>query len=122
MAVKRHSGKDFKFDSWVNVRLSDDDKEALAALAENIDMMTLADWVASLAYQGYSFSLSWDEWSEAQQVSLVCKAPDDPNYGLGLSARHPDFDVALMTLRYKHEAICRAKWSENSPTPSNSWG
>lgn len=122
MAIKRHSNKEFTFDRWVNVRLGDSDKENLQELAKSADIGALIDWVASMVYQGYSFSVSWDDWSDSQQLSFVCKAPDDPNYGLGLSARHPEFDMALLTLHYKHTEICAANWNENAPPQAQGWG
>ena len=123
MGIKRHSNKEFQFDSWVNLRLEEQHKEELVHLAENVSHGQLINWLASMAFEGYSFSASWDEYSDAVQVSLVCKAPDDPNYGLGLSARHPDFDLAVLTLQYKHEQLCDHNWSSIPPTPKGTaWG
>lgn len=123
MATKKHSNSEFKFDQWVNIRLEENHKEELAHLCENIDFSSLSGWLSSMAYEGYSFSCSWDDYSDALQVSLVCKAPDDPNYGLGLSARHPDFDLAVLTLQFKHEQIADGNWAKLPPTPKgNSWG
>lgn len=122
MTIKKQTGKDFSFAGWVNVRLSEEDKGEIAHKAENINPEQLLDWIASMAYQGYSFSVSWDDWSDAQQVSLVCKATEDKNFGLGLSARHPEFDLAVLTLLYKHDDILRGDWSD-APTPqANGWG
>jgi hypothetical protein len=117
------SGKDFKFERWINVRLEDEHKAALQALADEVSFEELMDWIASMAYQGYSFSCAWDDYSDAQQVSLVCKAADDPNFGCGLSARHPDFDLAVLTLRYKHLDMLGGVWNNAPPTPQgNAWG
>lgn len=123
MTIKRHSNKEFTFDRWVNVRLEEQHKEELAHLADNVQPKDLIEWLGVMAFEGYSFSASWDEYSDAVQVSLVCKAPDDPNYGLGMSARHPDFDLAVLTLQYKHEQLCDSNWSAQPPSPKGTaWG
>lgn len=111
MAVNRVSGKDFVFDSWVNVRLSEDDKARLAELSDGLDCEDLLNFVAERVYNGYSFSCSWDDYSGAHQASFVCKAKGDPNYGFGMSARHPDFMIALLSLQYKHQVVCHGEWT-----------
>jgi hypothetical protein len=122
MTVKRVSNKEFAFKSWVNVKIGEDDKDILAELTENPNAREMLDWIANLVYSGYSFSVSWDEYSGAHQVSLVCKVADDPNFGFGMSARHPDFVFALITLRYKHEVICGGNWSTvGTSRPNGVW-
>jgi len=123
MTINRVSNKDFTFDRWINLRLEEEHKSELTHLVESLDPEDLLRWLSGMCFQGYSFSAAWDDYSDAQQVSLVCKNADDPNFGLGLSARHPDFDVALFTLRYKSEEILRSNWGSAPPTPSASaWG
>lgn len=123
MATKKADKKNFKFEGWVNINLSDDDKGQIEGIAPDISEEQLLGWVGSMAYHGYSFSASWDDWSDSQQVSLVCKNPDDQNYGLGLSSRHPDIDTAILTLYYKHEKIAEGVWSNVAKAPrSASWG
>lgn len=124
IAVNRKTGKDFKFDQWVNVRLTDEDKAEIENIINlGVNHEILLSWLSGLAYAGYSVSFAWDDWSDAQQVSLVCKDYDDPNYGLGMSARHPDLDIAIVTLQYKHENICSRKWADVAPSPGgNGWG
>ena len=123
MDIKRASSKDFQFKEWINVRLDDSHKAELEHLSKDMNVGGLYDWVASMVYQGYSFSVYWDDWSDSQQVSLVCKAVGDPNYGCGLSARHPDLDMAILSLHYKHNEILRGNWGDAPPTPAgNSWG
>jgi hypothetical protein len=120
MARNVKSGKDFQFEGWVNVRLEEEHKAEIAHLAQNTNPDGLIDWLAAMAFDGYSFSASWDDYSDALQVSLVCKDADDPNYGLGLSSRHPDFDMAVLSLQYKHEQILDGNWTEAPPTPRGS--
>lgn len=118
-------GKDFEFIGWVNIRLEDVHKDEISFLAgqgETTVIDTL-NCFARLAYDGYSLSVTWDDYSDSYQASIVCKAVDDANYGYGLSARHPDLDMALLTLRYKHENVCSGNWGSIAPSPKGqSWG
>lgn len=123
MAINIKTGKDFEFGSWVNLRLSDGEKAEIEHLAKSLDAPALLDWLSGMIYAGYSFSAAWDNWSNAQQVSLVCKNADDPNYGNGMSARHPDLDMAILTLQFKHVTVANGVWDSASPSPGgNSWG
>jgi len=122
MTTKRVSNKEFAFRTWVNVRLGEEDKDNLAGMTENINPGELMNWVASMVYAGYSFSTSWDEYSGAHQCSLVCKAADDVNFGFGMSARHPEFEIALLSLRYKHDVVCAGDWTTvGTARPNGVW-
>jgi hypothetical protein len=106
--------------AWVNVTLSDTDKDAILSMDFDVESIMLA--IASMVYSGYRFSVTFDEYSSALQVSLVCGNQDDPNYGLGMSSRHPDFDVALRSLWYKHQVMTRGSWADYAAPPqANSW-
>ena len=121
MATKQKQDREFKFEGWVNIRLEDEHKAELEHLAQEIDIHKVLDFIASMVYGGYSFSLAWDDWSDSQQVTFVCKDPDDPNFGYGMSARHPDLDLALLTLQYKHSHIAGGNWHDVAPSPRNGW-
>lgn len=105
---------------WVNYRLTEDDKEKLQA--EVLEMSAVIDDFADLVFHGYRLSVSYDDYSKAMQASLVCGAADNPDNGLGLSARHPDLDSALRSLLYKANLLGYGKWHEfASPSPVDSW-
>jgi hypothetical protein len=122
MAIDRKSGKDFEFLGWVNIRLGEQDKAQLAAMSKTVVPVDLVDWIATMTFNGYSFSVSWDDYSDAQQVSIVCKNAQDTNFGYGLSARHPELLFAILSLRYKHTVIADFNWNE-APSPTlDNWG
>lgn len=106
---------------WVSFNLDDDDKRAIQQ-----DTPTLSDVVASfgsLCFSGYRLSISWDSYSSAVQASLVCTNEESPNAGIGVSARHPDIDMALITLMYKVQAMGDQPWETwCTPAPLNNWG
>lgn len=105
---------------WANVTLSDEDKATITneAIHHKELLAILADWVGD----GYRLSVTWDEYSNALQATFVCANEEDPNYGYGLSARHPDLDMALQTLLYKCSMLKAVGWSDVADRPTRpSW-
>jgi hypothetical protein len=127
----RNYGKDYQINMakkqsiavsrWVNIPLGEDDKDAIAAADMSVEDIMLA--IASMVYTGYRFSVTWDDYSSAIQVSLVCGDSTSPNYEMGMSARHPDFDMALFTLWYKHQILTGGNWAKFASEPrATNWG
>lgn len=120
MAKNGRTEQKFEFKGFVNLRLSDDDKGQILEAKRNVEIM-MQD-CGALIYNGYKLSFNYDRYSGAQQVTLTCTAPDDPNYGYAISARHPDLDTALATLLYKHYELANAIWSSVSDrTVDRNW-
>lgn len=120
MAKNGKSDVKFEFKGFVNLRLSEDDKGQILEAKRNVEIM-MQD-CGALIYNGYKLSFNYDRYSGAQQVTLTCTAPDDPNYGYAISARHPDLDTALATLLYKHYELANAIWSSVSDrTVDRNW-
>lgn len=109
MAKNGKADQKFEFKGFVNLRLSEDDKGQILEAKRNLEIM-MQD-CGALIYNGYKLSFNYDRYSGAQQVTLTCMAADDPNYGYAISARHPDLDVALATLLYKHYELANATWT-----------
>jgi len=105
---------------WVSSYLDDDDKTAIEAGAAMLDSVLLA--ITDLCTSGYRLSVSWDDYSSAIQAVLICTNEDDPNYALGMSARHPRADMCLATLVYKHEVLTEGRWEDHlSGGPTGTW-
>jgi len=103
---------------WVNLRLTDEDKDAILDNPPNAE--AVLNKFASMAYQGYRLSVSYDDYSKALQASLVCASGDSENVGFGISSRHPDLDMALISLLYKITLIGDTPWSEYASPPTRS--
>ena len=107
--VPRKNGQpDFQIEAWVNVSLSDADKEEISRVG--VDWQAIFDWFGRRVYEGYRITLSWDEYSKAVQAAIICRNPDLGDYGLAMSSRHPDADLALMSLIYKDTIIGVDGW------------
>lgn len=101
--------------AWANIHIDDEHKEEIAAW--EISPLEVLNVFSALVFDGYRLSVTYDEYSEALQVSLVCANPEDGNYECGLSARHPDIDVALRTLLYKHRLTADSGWRAFTSRP-----
>lgn len=110
------------FKGWLNINLKDADKAQIEGIAKDVKLTTLVAWMAGKIYEGYRFSVSWDSYSDSSQIAAYCWDEEHPDYGHALSSRHPDLDMALLSLWYKHETIAQGVWTQvaNPPTPP-SW-
>jgi len=105
----------FKIAAWVNLRLSEDDKRAINEL--DLQWPDVFAWMGERVFAGYRFSFAFDEYSKACQLSVICRAEGDPNYGLAMSSRHPDPDLVFVSLYYKDVVMLQGDWASNRPTP-----
>lgn len=128
--VERHStmaknGKEQKqeFRGWVNIPLNDQDKDAIKAASEADDVLEKVwELFASLVYQGWKVSVSWDGYSSAYQVALFCWDVESKDHGFAFSSRHPDLTLALVTEAWKYTEIAEGEISSFSDRPTvDSW-
>jgi len=119
--VAKQNGERPAFKGFINLRLSDADKETLAADAET-DVVGLIDSAASLLYEGYKLGFAYDKTSGSVQATLTCWVEGHADFGYAISSRHPDFDRALHTLLFKHFTLSHECWTDhNPPTPVQTW-
>jgi hypothetical protein len=106
--------------TWVNISVNDAAKQEILRLAE--DLLGLLFTLAGLVGERFKVSVSYDEYSAAVQVALICADPDSPRAHYALSARHPDLVVSLATVVWKYFSIIDLDWAELvRPTPADSW-
>jgi len=106
----------FKIERWVNCRLDDADKEQIANL--QADWPDIFAWMGERIYAGYRFSFAYDEYSKACQLSIICREEGDQNFGAAMSTRHPDPEMAFVSLYYKDVIKLANNWGTSSPAPS----
>lgn len=102
-----------KADGWrgfVNVELTAAQKKDAAKLLT--DVARLWDNLFALIEDGYKLTVSYDFDHEAYNVSLTCRADDDPNKGLTLTGRGGSVEAALVSFSYKHVTILEKVWGE----------
>lgn len=107
---------------WVNISLTAEDKTAILEL--NADEISLLHWLGAKAYEGYKISFSWDNFSGAYQCALIGASAEHRDRGFAISARHPDPDMAVLTLWYKVSTYCPSGLAEVAGPADNvpSWG
>ena len=114
-----------EFRGWVNINLTDSDKAGIKHLAEKPEeqLVRFWDWAASLIYQGWKISVSWDSYSDAYQPAVFCWDKNSDSCGYAVSARHPDLTIALLSLYWKVTEIADHNLADYTEMPSvDSWG
>jgi hypothetical protein len=106
----------FKILAWINCRLDEADKEQISTL--QVEWPDIFAWMGERIYAGYRFSFAYDEYSKCCQLSIICRNEDDQNFGCAMSTRHPDPDVAFVSLYYKDVVKLANDWGSVSPTPT----
>jgi len=102
---KKVSGTGRRYDDsflgFINIPLSDDDREQLHAYAleTTLDVM---QFLSEVMETGYKFSLALDGEHSSYIATLTGKAPACENLGYALSGRGPDAYGAVLVLWFKH--------------------
>lgn len=89
--------------TWCNVSLSDSAKEVIKA--QEFDAARFFDWLGTLVGDGYKVTVSYDHKSDCFMVIVVGRDSSRSDYNVGVSSRHPDLEIALLTTQYKFEVL-----------------
>lgn len=98
-------------DGWkgfINLELSDAQKTDARRWME--DPARVWDNIFTLVFAGYKLTLSYDATRSAYNLSMTCKATDDPNNGYTLSGRGGSEIAAAVSFWYKHSEVCQGRW------------
>lgn len=117
MPKANENGK-FEFKGFVNIRLSEEHKQAIGALGGNLAQSMQE--LCGLIYTGYKVAIAYDRFSGAIQVTLTCQDVASTNYGYAISSRHPDIATAIASVLFKHFDIADGVWSSVADTPTGS--
>lgn len=120
--ISKFSGS---WEGFVDIQLSPDDKERLAALSVT-DYPDIWEFFESVLSDGYKFSITRDEAHSCDIATLTGKGEGCPNKGYSLSARGPSLEGAILALWYKHVTLCEEqRWSGHEKAASDQlslWG
>jgi len=126
--IKRKNGLQKFSGTWegfVDIPLSPDDKERLAALSAT-DYPDIWEFFESVLSQGYKFSITRDEAHNCDIATLTGKGEGCINKGYSLSARGPGLESAILALWYKHVTLCEEqRWEGHANANSSQlslWG
>lgn len=108
---QRSSGIPFENYRFCRIELTEAEKDDLRAdylpNASPIGIMT------DLAIPGYKFSYTLGDDGKTHLVSLTCRAVEDVNAGLTITARGGDVSKAIVVLGYKVLILCGERaWRE----------
>ncbi len=95
---------------FVSIRLSDDDKAALAELPDMTayEFSTLVDHFVG---NGYKLSVGMQA-NGSVNMTATCRDSESDNYNLALSGWGNSVLTAAMSLRYKHFTMAEEDWSD----------
>ena len=79
----------------------------------------MVDDLIDLSASGYKVSFGWDYVSDCYYLSLLCEAPDHPNAGLLLGARHESLQRAAATLWTLHNEVYQGVWPTDNAADVN---
>lgn len=112
-AIKEHTND---WQGFVDVVLSDEDRERVKALAEQGEF-DLWQYMKNWIEDGYKLSISPHNRGDTVIATLTGKSPDCVNLGFSMSAFGPGMEQALVALAYKHEIVCEGGvWANQSYT------
>lgn len=120
--LKDHSGG---WQGFVDITLSDEQKQHLAALGEE-DRVDCWAFVLRCIEDGYKFSVTIDEKHSCAIATITGKTGQAVNSGFSLSARGPNADAAVLVLYFKHVVLCEEqRWDGHQSEDTNQlslWG
>ena len=72
----------------------------------------------------YKFSIKHDNYGGGVQSSLMCSDPKNPDFGLCLTGRAPDFYNAVLVILFKHKVLFAGEWFNfyNEAPAKSQWG
>jgi len=106
---KSNGGTQDGWKGFVNLELSDKEKQAVKRLFEKY-----GDAWGSILERvglGYKLTVSYDDPHTTFNVSLTCRAVGDKNVGLTLTGRGGSMQAACVSLWYKDQHVLKGDWS-----------
>jgi len=110
------------FKGFINIPLTDPDKERIKTILEEAD--TIESTLLELTSEGYKISLREDTTSGSYSASATAVTPDHANAGYALTAYGPDIQGAVIALAYKILTLCEGGSWESAQSvlaPTDKW-
>jgi hypothetical protein len=107
--------------AWCNYKLTSVDREQFGRW--EFEANDIASALTQMVSEGYRFSVSWDRYNKAIQVT--CIAPEEPcvNAGKGFSTFAADWEKLWALVVWKHFSLFQQTWPEvQAPTSPESFG
>lgn len=105
----KQAPNDFGGFRFINVSLTKEDKDKLAALDGSVEFGF--ELVLSLVEQGYKFSANIDTKHNAYVATLTDLNPDSPFFKHMLTGRGSNATFAWFSLAYKHFYMAQEDWT-----------
>ena len=72
----------------------------------------------------YKFTVRYDNYGGGVQATLLCSDAKNPDHGLCLAGRAPDFYNAILMLLFKHKILFGGEWLDHfkAEADKSQWG
>jgi len=95
---------------WCNYKLSSDDKAQFQSYSPEDD--EVAGAVVQMIVDGYRFSLSYDNYNKAIQVTCIAAEGKGPNSGKGFSTFAHSWEKVWALVVFKHYTVFQQVWPD----------
>lgn len=106
---------------FVDVRLSQEQKAEFSA-CEPRPAAWVVDRIQQLVFAGYRFGCSWSGEHQSYTVSMTCRDAESPNNGLCMTSFAGQLLTALRLAIYKHDEVCRGRWTLPGESDESDFG
>lgn len=110
----------FEFKGYANVLIPEADGNKVAAHIK--DAQAVYEEINTLAKDGYSVKVYYNDDDGNFRASLTCMNPEDSNFGYVLASYAQDWFTAVAVLTFKHFDVTKENWQEYTTAKTNSFG
>jgi len=106
--------------NFVDVKLTQDQRLEFAN--HLLDEKGCVRFLASASDDGYRIGVSWSGEHQSYTVSMTCRNPQSPNFGLCMTAFAGELMKAISLANFKHVIVTEEVWVDPSVAPLGDFG
>jgi len=105
---------------FVDVRLTPEQRAEFSTQILTAD--ECAQFIMSATSDGYRIGVSWSGEHQSYTVSMTCRNPNSPNFGLCMTSFAGDLEKAISLANYKHCIVTKEVWLDSSSAALGDFG
>lgn len=118
--VKKSTKNKFEWKGYANITIPQSEESKVVKFIA--DDKAVYERYTVILRDGYKIAFQSHEEEESIKITATCYDPDDPNYGMALSAYAHDWYTALAVLLYKHFEVSDTVWTDYQAPDKRAWG
>ena len=121
MTKSKSRGKKFSFKGFVNLEFTVDQRTNILAWMENFGEEPV-DALVVLVEAMWKFSLGWDTYHGAYQLSITCHDDTSSYFGRCFTLKHVDPGRGILVLRYIYDSQLKTElYRLDEPVGDHDW-